>query len=117
MAEAPTFTVTSMLEDGTVVTETGVADPPLKGDSFEYEHSETRVGQVVRVESEKGEEVTELGDTHHELVEPDVGDDLPDTEELAADPVDEENPPTAKTPESASKAPQSAQESKARGKK
>ena len=96
MAEAPTFTVTSMLQTGEVLTETGVSDPPLKGDSFEYEHTEVRVGQVIRVESEKGEEATELGDTHHELVEPGVGDDIPESEELAADPVDEDNPPDTK---------------------
>lgn len=71
------YTVTMQKEDGVSESQTVSAKDapktlPKKGDSFEYEHTEVRVGQITRVvatHDDGTEEVlTELGDTHHALV-------------------------------------------------
>ena len=97
-----TYNVTSQDADGNFHVAEGVTDAPLKGDTFEYEHREVRVGHVVRVErvtideddNVEVENVTELGDTHHRLEDPEVGDELPTPDELAEDPADEDRPPS-----------------------
>jgi len=75
-----TYNVTSQDADGNFHVAEGVTDAPLKGDTFEYEHREVRVGHVVRVErvtideddNVEVENVTELGDTHHRLEDPEA---------------------------------------------
>jgi prolyl-tRNA editing enzyme YbaK/EbsC (Cys-tRNA(Pro) deacylase) len=55
------------------------ATVPKKGDSFEYEHTEVRVGQVVKVvanyDDGSVQTLTELGDTHHALAVDAAGDE------------------------------------------
>lgn len=95
------YRVTVMLEDGTSRTEELVNPDriPVKGESFEYEHHEVRTGQVTRVEQvdEDGnvEQLTNLSEVHHEVVEPEAGDDvaldevLPSDEEVAPETEEE----------------------------
>ncbi len=89
------FRVTSMLETGEVVVSTG-DEAPKKGDSYEYEHTEIREGQVIKVEEIDDDGnvtvLTELSDLHHAIEEPEEGDEVPEAEELADDPVDEPEP-------------------------
>jgi hypothetical protein len=89
------YEVTISLEDGTTRTET-VEDPervPVKGESFEYEHREVRVGQITNVDrlEEDGTvtHLTETSDAHHEIIEPDNGDDVELEEVLDAGEVDD----------------------------
>lgn len=100
--ETVTYNVTMQDADGNVSIAEGVEnDAPLKGDTFEYEHKEVRVGTVIRVErvtTDKDgnvsvEAVTEIGDSHYALEEPEVGDELPEVAELTDTPPDDDNPP------------------------
>jgi hypothetical protein len=100
-----TYRVTTQDADGNFHVAEGVEDAPLKGDTFDYEHKEVRIGAVIRVEKlERHHDgtvdvsaVTEIGDTHHALERPEEGDELPAADEIAADPPDENNPPTSVT--------------------
>jgi hypothetical protein len=95
-APATAIRVTVSLQDGTTRTETqdesSLDRIPVKGESFEYTHTETRTGQVVRVEriDEEGnvEQLTATSDVAHEIIEPETGDDLALDEVLAADEVE-----------------------------
>ncbi len=77
------YTVTAMQEDGEIRTQTAEAkkglDVPKKGDSFEYEHHEVRIAQVIKVVATYDDgtvvEQTELGDTHHAIIESDGAED------------------------------------------
>lgn len=89
-----TYNVTLQDADGNFRVATDVEDAPLKGDTFEYEHKEVRIGHVIRVErvdhhhdgTIEVSAVNEIGDTHHALEAPESGDELPDADELANDP-------------------------------
>lgn len=91
--KSTTYRVTVQDQEGNFTVTEGVEDPPLKGDSFEYEHREVRIGQVTkveRIETDRDGVVTvsnvpTLGDTHHSFDDgqPDVTDDIPDPAELA----------------------------------
>lgn len=95
------YDVTFSLEDGTFDLQQVDSDPPVKGESFEYEHKEVRIGQVHKVtavyDDESEVNLTELSDAHHALEEPEDGDELPAVDELADDPKDEDNPPSDDT--------------------
>lgn len=97
-----TYRVTTQDQEGNFSVEENVTDPPLKGDTFEYEHREVRVGSVQKVEqidthhdgSTEVTTITEIGNSHHVLEAPETGDEIPRADELAADPPDPDNPPS-----------------------
>lgn len=86
----PTYRVTLQDAEGNFSTDIVEKNPPKKGETFEYEHREVRVGHVTKVEEIDSDGnvtvLTELGDLHHALEEPESGDEIPTPAELSNDP-------------------------------